>query len=130
MSKVFNFIFLIIFNINITFIFSLINNSGIITIKFRTYYPYIKNKEFDLSAEDYYNKNVQAGKKFCLTCYGMSAWLYYQFNNKAKIPCRIIGNSEHHVVELYKNNQWYKPTDEYSKYCIPMYHRGNMYYGK
>ena len=47
----------------------------------------------------------------------MSAWLYYQFNNKAKIPCRIIGNSEHHVVELYKNNQWYKPTDEYSKYC-------------
>lgn len=68
-------------------------------------------------AEDYYNKNVQAGKKFCLTCYGMSAWLYYQFNNKAKIPCRIIGNSEHHVVELYKNNQWYKPTDEYSKYC-------------
>lgn len=68
-------------------------------------------------AEDYYNKNVKAGKKFCLTCYGMSSWLYYQFNNKAGIPCRVIGNSEHHVVELYKNNQWYKPTKEYSKYC-------------
>ena len=68
-------------------------------------------------AEDYYNKNVKAGKKFCLTCYGMSAWLYYQFNYKANIPCRIIGNSEHHVVELFKNNAWYKPTSEYSKYC-------------
>ena len=83
--------------------------------------PNLRTDESDTNdpqvAEDYYNKNVQAGKKFCLTCYGMSAWLYYQFNNKAKIPCRIIGNSEHHVVELYKNNQWYKPTDEYSKYC-------------
>ena len=68
-------------------------------------------------AEDYYNKMVQAGKKFCLTCYGMSAWLYYQFNNKAGIPCRIIGNDDHHVVELFKNNAWYKPTKEYSKYC-------------
>jgi len=68
-------------------------------------------------AEDYYNKNVQAGKKFCLTCYGMSAWLYYQFNYKANIPCRIIGNSDHHVVELFKNNAWYKPISEYSKYC-------------
>lgn len=73
-------------------------------------------------AEDYYNKNVKAGKKFCLTCYGMSSWLYYQFNNKAGIPCRVIGNSEHHVVELYKNNQWYKPTKEYSKYCEEGYH--------
>ena len=77
-------------------------------------------------AEDYYNKNVQAGKRFCLTCYGMSAWLYYQFNNKANIPCRIIGNSEHHVVELYKNNAWYKPTSEYSKYCEEGY-RYNEY---
>ena len=68
-------------------------------------------------AEDYYNKNVQAGKKFCLTCFGMSAWLYYQFNYKANIPCRIIGNSDHHVVELFKNNQWYKPEAEYRKYC-------------
>ena len=72
-------------------------------------------------AEDYYNKMVKAGKKFCLTCYGMSSWLYYQFNNKAGIPCRVIGNDEHHVVELYKNNSWYKPTDEYSKYCAHGY---------
>jgi hypothetical protein len=55
----------------------------------------------------------QSGQKFCFTCYGMSSWLYYQFNNKANIPCRVIGNSEHHVVEIYKNNAWYKPIDEY-----------------
>ena len=64
-------------------------------------------------AENYYNKMVKSGKKFCLTCYGMSSWLYYQFNNKAKIPCRVIGNSEHHVVEIFKNNAWYKPIQEY-----------------
>lgn len=67
-------------------------------------------------AEKYYNEKVKAGEKFCLTCYGMSSWLYYQFNNKASIPCRVIGNSEHHVVELYKNNSWYKPIKEYSTY--------------
>ena len=81
-------------------------------------------------AEDFYNKNVQAGKKFCLTCYGMSSWLYYQFNYKANIPCHVIGNSDHHVVELFKNNQWYKPENEYRKYTEEGYHyndfcRGN-----
>lgn len=73
-------------------------------------------------AEDYYNKKVQEGNKFCLTCYGMSSWLYYQFNNKANIPCRIIGNDEHHVVEIYKNNAWYKPIDEYRQYTEEGYH--------
>lgn len=66
------------------------------------------------TAEDYVNKKEKAGtKRICFSCYGMSSWLYYQFNNKANIPCRVIGNSEHHVVEIYKNNAWYKPIDEY-----------------
>ena len=73
-------------------------------------------------AEDYYNKMVKSGKKFCLTCYGMSSWLYYQFNYKANIPCRVIGNSEHHVVEIFKNNSWYKPINEYRKYLEEGYH--------
>ena len=65
-------------------------------------------------AEDYVNKKEKAGvKKIGLSCYGMSSWLYYQFNNKANIPCRVIGNSSHHVVELYTNNSWYKPIQEY-----------------
>lgn len=81
-------------------------------------------------AENYYNKMTQENKKFCLTCYGMSAWLHYQFNNKANIPCRVIGDGDHHVVEIYKNNSWYKPIDEYRKYTEEGYHyngfcRGN-----
>ena len=86
----------------------------------------LRTSESDTSdpqvAEDFYNKNVQAGKKFCFSCYGMSSWLYYQFNYKANIPCRIIGGSDHHVVELFKNNEWYKPIKEYSKYCEEGYH--------
>ena len=42
----------------------------------------------------------KSGKKFCLTCYGMSSWLYYQFNYKTNIKCQVIGTSEHHVVML------------------------------
>lgn len=48
-------------------------------------------------------------------CYGMSAYLYYRFNNQAGIPCRVIGNSTHHVVTLYKNNAWYEPRSEYKQ---------------
>lgn len=49
-------------------------------------------------------------------CYGMSAYLYYRFNNQAGIPCRVVGNSEHHVVMIYKNNQWKETRDEYRSY--------------
>ena len=56
MSKIFNVIFLIICNINIIYNFSVVNNSGIITIKFRTYFPYIESKESDLNGENYYKK--------------------------------------------------------------------------
>ena len=52
------------------------------------------------TAEDYYNKMAGTGKKFCLTCYGMSAFLYYEFNYKAGIKCQVIGNSGHHVVMI------------------------------
>ena len=51
-------------------------------------------------AEDYYNKMADSGKKFCLTCYGMSAFLHYEFNQKAGIACQVVGNSQHHVVML------------------------------
>lgn len=48
-------------------------------------------------------------------CYGMSAYLYYRFNNEASIPCRVVGNSTHHVVMIFKNNAWYEPRSEYKK---------------
>lgn len=51
-------------------------------------------------AEDYYNKMAGTGQKFCLTCYGMSSFLYYEFNYKANIKCQVIGTSDHHVVML------------------------------
>ena len=49
-------------------------------------------------------------------CYGMSAYLYYRFNNQANIPCRVVGDSRHHVVMIYKNNAWKETRDEYRNY--------------
>ena len=49
-------------------------------------------------------------------CYGMSAYLYYRFNNQANIPCRVVGNSQHHVVMIYKNNAWQETRNEYRSY--------------
>lgn len=60
------------------------------------------------------------GEASCITdCYGMSAYLYYRFNNEAGIPACILQGSgsgssgTHRVVALYKNNQWYRPREEY-----------------
>lgn len=52
------------------------------------------------TAEDYYNKMAGSGQKFCLTCYGMSAFLHYEFNQKAGIACQVVGDSSHHVVMI------------------------------
>ena len=49
-------------------------------------------------------------------CYGMSAYLYYRFNNQANIPCRVVGDSSHHVVMIYKNNAWQETRDQYRSY--------------
>ena len=49
-------------------------------------------------------------------CYGMSSYLYYRFNNQANIPCRVVGDSNHHVVMIYKNNAWKETRDEYRNY--------------
>ena len=48
-------------------------------------------------------------------CYGMSAYLHYRFNNQANIPCRVVGDSSHHVVMLFKNNAWQDTRDEMGK---------------
>lgn len=71
-------------------------------------------------AEDYYNKMVSSGKKFCLTCYGMSAFLHFEFNQKAGIPCQVVGNSEHHVVMIdRKDGKGFVETrEEYRKYNL------------
>lgn len=70
-------------------------------------------------AEDYYNKKVKEGKKFCLTCYGMSAFLHYEFNQKAGIACQVVGNSDHHVVMLDRGDGkgFVETREEYRKHC-------------
>lgn len=67
-------------------------------------------------AEDYVNKKEKAGTpKICLSCYGMSAWLYYQFNYKANIPCQVVGNSGHKVVMIDRGNGMVETREEYRK---------------
>lgn len=69
-------------------------------------------------AKKHYDDYTARGEEVHFDCYGMSAYLYGRFNKEANIPCRVVGNSEHHVVMLYKNNNWqetreeYKPLDE------------------
>lgn len=65
-------------------------------------------------AEDYVNKKEKANTpKICLSCYGMSAWLYYQFNYKANIPCQVVGNSGHHVVMIDRGQGMVTTESEY-----------------
>lgn len=72
------------------------------------------------TAEDYYNKMEKSGQKFCLTCYGMSAFLHYEFNQKAGIACQVVGDSSHHVVMIDRGDgkgfvetrQEYKQLDQ------------------
>lgn len=67
-------------------------------------------------AEDYVNKKEKAGTpKICLSCYGMSAWLYYQFNYKANIPCQVVGSSAHKVVMIDRGNGMVETREEYRK---------------
>ena len=60
MSKIFNVIFFII---NINQILSLIseNNSNIVTLKFRTYYPYVEN---NLTKSEFYYKKIHLSKLY------------------------------------------------------------------
>lgn len=49
-------------------------------------------------------------------CYGMSAYLYYCFNNQANIPCQVVGDSGHHVVMIDRGQGMVETRDEYRKY--------------
>lgn len=63
--------------------------------------------------EAYETLQPKIGQPDCKAdCYGMSAYLHYRFNEQANIPCRVVGNSQHHVVMLFKNNAWQETRDE------------------
>lgn len=68
------------------------------------------------TAEDYVNKKEKEGTtKICFSCYGMSAWLYYQFNYKANIPCQVVGDNSHKVVMIDRGNGMVSTKEEYKK---------------
>lgn len=67
------------------------------------------------TAKKHYDEYTAKGQEVHFDCFGMSAYLYYRFNNEAHIPAHVIGSSDHKVIELYKNNQWYKPIEEYRR---------------
>ena len=67
------------------------------------------------TAKKHYDEYTAKGQEVHFDCFGMSAYLYYRFNNEAHIPAHVIGSTDHKVIELYKNNQWYKPIEEYRR---------------
>lgn len=67
------------------------------------------------TAKKHYDDYTKQGKEVHFDCFGMSAYLYGRFNNEAKIPARVIGSSDHKVIELQKNGQWTKPISEYQQ---------------
>ena len=81
MSKIFNVIFFII---NIYEILSLIseNNSNIVTLKFRTYYPYV---EKNLTKSEIYYKKIHLSKLY----------LELQTGNNRLLRIKIMINLKH-----------------------------------
>lgn len=49
----------------------------------------------------------------------MSAFLHYEFNQKAGIACQVVGNSHHHVVMLDRGDGkgFVETREEYRKHC-------------
>lgn len=82
--------------------------------------PELRETESDTqdpqTAEDYVKEKEDSGvEKLCLSCYGMSAWLYYQFNNKTSIKCQVVGDSSHHVVMVDRGEGMVETRDEYQQ---------------
>lgn len=67
------------------------------------------------TAKKHYDEYTQKGEEVHFDCFGMSAYLYYRFNNEANIPCRVVGDSNHKVVMLYKNNDWQSTREQYQQ---------------
>ena len=70
------------------------------------------------TAKKHYDEYTKQGKEVHFDCYGMSAYLYYRFNNEANIPCQVVGDSSHHVVMLDRGNGFESTKDDYRKYNL------------
>lgn len=79
---------------------------------------YLRQDSRTCSAQDpktaYDTLHPKLGQSDCYAdCYGMSAYLYYRFNNEANIPCQVVGDSGHHVVMLDRGNGFEETREEY-----------------
>ena len=70
------------------------------------------------TAKKHYDDYSAQGKEVHFDCYGMSAYLYYRFNNEANIPCQVVGDSSHHVVMLDRGNGFESTKDDYNKHNL------------
>lgn len=70
------------------------------------------------TAKKHYDDYSAQGKEVHFDCYGMSAYLYYRFNNEANIPCQVVGDSSHHVVMLDRGNGFESTRDDYRNYNL------------
>ena len=70
------------------------------------------------TAKKHYDDYTAKGEEVHFDCYGMSAYLYGRFNNEAKIPCQVVGDSSHKVVMLNRGNGFVSTADDYRKYNL------------
>ncbi len=70
------------------------------------------------TAKKHYDDYSAKGKEVHFDCYGMSAYLYYRFNNEANIPCQVVGDSSHHVVMLDRGKGFESTQDDYRNYNL------------
>lgn len=70
------------------------------------------------TAKKHYDDYSAQGKEVHFDCYGMSAYLYYRFNNEANIPCQVVGDSSHHVVMLDRGKGFESTRDDYRNYNL------------
>lgn len=70
------------------------------------------------TAKKHYDDYTAKGEEVHFDCYGMSAYLYGRFNNEAKIPCQVVGDSSHKVVMLDRGNGFVSTADDYRKYNL------------
>lgn len=70
------------------------------------------------TAKKHYDDYTAKGEEVHFDCYGMSAYLYGRFNNEAKIPCQVVGDSSHKVVMLDRGNGFVSTADDYKKYNL------------
>lgn len=70
------------------------------------------------TAKKHYDDYTAKGTEVHFDCYGMSAYLYYRFNNEAHIPCQVVGDSSHHVVMLDRGSGFESTKEQYRSYNL------------